>query len=294
MAHPHCPLLPGFATLAVLAALLVPLLPARAHALEAAVSLLEVDVPAGDRAAVGIVFDLPPGTHIYWRNPGEAGLPPSVEVQAEGFTLDDDSPLFFPPPVAFDFAGVRSFGYADTATLVVRLRRAGDAEPLTEPAGVTLEVDYLICDDMRCVPARATLRGRLVPAEAGGAMMSPAVRDVLAAANPPAPVRATQAVQARRLPDGSLAAEVRLPADAEAVGFFPHDADALAELRETDGHAFRGVAEVTHLGDGRWQISAPDLLPEVAGAATFTGGVVAFDHGGARRQVAVLIGSPAD
>src|SRR5262245_51255782 len=40
-------------------------------------------VPGG-RVRAGVLLKMDPGWHIYWRNPGEAGLPSEVELRVAG------------------------------------------------------------------------------------------------------------------------------------------------------------------------------------------------------------------
>lgn len=60
--------------------------------------------PAG-QAHLALVFSLHPGWHIYWKNPGDAGYPPSVST-ALPVTL---SPLTFPPPQTLTQDGLKSY-----------------------------------------------------------------------------------------------------------------------------------------------------------------------------------------
>ena len=102
----------------------------------------------GEPVLVGTVFDIRPGWHIYWQNPGEAGLATAVEVEApEGF---DAGPVQWPLPVAFDQSeGVPGYGYEGQVMLVRRLAvpaawRAGDE------AALSVTASWLACRDV-CV-----------------------------------------------------------------------------------------------------------------------------------------------
>ncbi len=56
------------------------------------------DDPAGQRVRVGVWFEPDPGWHLYWRNPGETGLPTRIEFQVEGGRA---GPLAWPAPRAY-------------------------------------------------------------------------------------------------------------------------------------------------------------------------------------------------
>ena len=66
--------------------------------------------PGGD-VRVGVLFDLDPEWHVYWRNSGEAGLATRTELAADGLQLDE---LRWPAPHVFDMSDeVTTFGYGD-------------------------------------------------------------------------------------------------------------------------------------------------------------------------------------
>jgi len=63
------------------------------------------------------LFRLPPGAHIYWRNPGESGLATAATFEAPSdFALGE---VRYPGPDRFlDESGNQSFGYAGRAALL--------------------------------------------------------------------------------------------------------------------------------------------------------------------------------
>ncbi|OGG01596.1 MAG: hypothetical protein A3F83_03935 [Candidatus Glassbacteria bacterium RIFCSPLOWO2_12_FULL_58_11] len=53
-------------------------------------------VKAGEKFRIGVLFKISEGSHIYWQNPGDAGLAPEIKwVLPEGFS---SGPLFWPLP----------------------------------------------------------------------------------------------------------------------------------------------------------------------------------------------------
>ena len=80
---------------------------------------LLVDPPAdalGDRGRVGVLFDLEPGWHLYWRNPGESGLPTEIDWQHADAEIGR---IAWPTPEVFLADGDEraSYGYADRVLL---------------------------------------------------------------------------------------------------------------------------------------------------------------------------------
>ena len=112
---------------------------------------LVADVSA---VAPGAAFDVAlrieqePGWHVYWVNPGDAGLPPEVDWRLpDGVRV---GPLRHPAPEVFELAGVASYAHKGTPEFPARVALPADYAGET----VTLEgtVDYLICEDV-CLPA---------------------------------------------------------------------------------------------------------------------------------------------
>lgn len=86
------------------------------------------------------------GWITYWREPGEAGMPPQMTlVPGTGLTLED---LRFPPPRVFDQGGVRDIGYGEPVSLTFTLK--GKAADPALKAGVFIGV----CKEI-CVPFQA-------------------------------------------------------------------------------------------------------------------------------------------
>ena len=95
---------------------------------------------------LGLEFRLAPGWKIYWRTPGEAGLPPQLELQlVSGHAVTND--MHWPVPKRFDAFGFDNFGYANKVILPVTLRG--------HPKGVAVQIigqiEALVCADI-CVP----------------------------------------------------------------------------------------------------------------------------------------------
>lgn len=125
--------------------------------------------PAATESALdlGVEFALAPGWHVYWKNSGDAGYAPNLDLSATpGIS---EVRLLFPAPYRFDLPGdLVSFGYEREVIYPV----AGKLRPETAD-GTTIagRLDYLVCAD-ECIPYSADLTLLLPP---GGADSSPAV-----------------------------------------------------------------------------------------------------------------------
>ena len=101
---------------------------------------------------LGLEFRLAPGWKIYWRTPGEAGLPPTIDLQmANGAPLQ--SQIEWPVPKRFNAFGFDNFGYADAVILPVAVRGYDRGAALQ----IRGQVEALVCSDI-CVPLAGALR----------------------------------------------------------------------------------------------------------------------------------------
>ena len=77
---------------------------------------------------LGLEFTLAPGWKVYWRTPGEAGLPPGLILDDAG-TAGIQASFSWPMPTRFDVFGFDNFGYENSVILPVQLSgfSGGDA-----------------------------------------------------------------------------------------------------------------------------------------------------------------------
>lgn len=77
-------------------------------------------ITPGGSVGLAIVFDLPDGWHLYWRNRGEGGLEPTFEwTLPPGWNV---GPLQFPPPTRHvDATGTHTFIMEDDPIILTRL-----------------------------------------------------------------------------------------------------------------------------------------------------------------------------
>lgn len=118
-------------------------------------------VAPGQEFVVAATFDIEPGWHIYWLNPGETGLPTRMVVSVpDGFEV---GPLRYPGPVRFDSPGpVTSYGYEGATMLSARVVAPDQVAGAVE---IAAEVSWLACKDA-CVQGSAEPSLVLEPATA--------------------------------------------------------------------------------------------------------------------------------
>ena len=102
---------------------------------------------------VGLRFRPQPGWHIYASNPGDSGLPPTVEWQLPpGFTA---SPLRFPFPHKILAFPLVSYGYTEETILLTEITPSS-TWPKGKPFTLRAQLDWLVCKEA-CLPGSATL-----------------------------------------------------------------------------------------------------------------------------------------
>ncbi|MDB5409175.1 MAG: suppressor for copper-sensitivity [Rhodospirillales bacterium] len=107
-------------------------------------------VGGGDTVSLGLQFALAPGWKIYWRSPGDAGLPPVLDWS--GSQNLADATLLWPAPRRFSAFGLETIGYEDDVVLPITARLTTPSQKL----GLAAHLQYLTCKDI-CIPYEAEL-----------------------------------------------------------------------------------------------------------------------------------------
>ncbi len=103
-----------------------------------------------DEITAGLEVKLAKGWKIYWRSPGDAGLPPELDFSKTPSVLGHH--LDFPAPKRFSILGFDSFGYADHVIYPLRLSITPQSQGMT----IAAQFDGLVCKDV-CIPLREIL-----------------------------------------------------------------------------------------------------------------------------------------
>lgn len=233
-----------------------------------AVRLLTTGRPdAQGRLQGALQIGLKPGWKTYWRDPGEAGIPPSLDASQGGNV--ESAELAFPPPHRIDDGYADTAGYAAPVTLPVTFTmKQGAAGP------IKAQIFLGICKTI-CIPLQAelTVNPGAEPDDPQDALVVTEAR----AALPDAPSDDFTATGAH-LDGDTLTVTARLPAGASDAQFFLASGDGylfgLPQPAGRDGDTARFTARV-------FEKPAPGSAP----AAKFDYTLVAGD-----RAVAGTIG----
>lgn len=114
-------------------------------------------VRAGETFRVGVLFDLDPGWHMYWRSPGDSGLPTELHWKSDGATVGEIQ--WATPAVFAESEGtITTYGYGDRVLLVADALAADDPG---QAIRLDVTAGFLACDIL-CIPGEVTLH-RTIP-----------------------------------------------------------------------------------------------------------------------------------
>ena len=100
----------------------------------------------GKEFIVGLKFKLTPGWHIYWKNPGDSGLPPEINWNLpEGIEFKE---ILWPYPEIAPLDPLTSYGYYDEVVLPIKFFAS---KAISGDESFSASINYLICDEI-CIP----------------------------------------------------------------------------------------------------------------------------------------------
>jgi DsbC/DsbD-like thiol-disulfide interchange protein len=185
---------------------------------------------------LGVRFDIEPGWHIYWKNPGGAGLATEVRWKLPGGL--EAGPLQWPLPVHFTQSeGIPGYGYEGSVVLASELRLPAGHD--ASSAAVRAEVSWLACKEV-CVLGGATLESPLgeLPADPDFASWNERLARPLASGDAPFTVTTTGGIA-----EGVLSLWLRWTADTADVTWFPEPPASL-ELGEATVRTRGGLTRI--------------------------------------------------
>jgi len=199
-------------------------------------------VRVGDAFRAGVLFRLDPEWHIYWHNPGEAGM--STELTFKGDAAEFGA-LAWPVPtrILSRDGYITTYGYEREVLLHVPARARASGE-------IAVDVSLLACK-VDCIPGDVTLGLPLVVGDATRLSSSAPRFDAAAARVPRAATFTTRIRPEIVRPGDAFTIEIQGSCDGRckpsAVPFFPHRTPSVT-LKPTGAHADKDRFTVTFAG----------------------------------------------
>jgi len=118
-------------------------------------------VSPGQQLRIGLRQRLAPHWHTYWKNPGDAGSPPSITFKSPpGATVGE---IAWPGPDRFIIGPVASYGYENEIVFPLSLTVPEDARPGSQLV-LEANADWVVCEK-ECIPEEGKFR-LVLPVEA--------------------------------------------------------------------------------------------------------------------------------
>lgn len=199
----------------------------------------------GEKQWLGIRIKMQPHWHVYWKNPGDSGIPTEV-------TWDKQNELYYGPiewpvPEALPFDFLTNYGYEGEVILPLPFRYDGDENSVN----LTGRIDLLVCKDI-CIPEGDDISLTLNVADA-----------------------ASPTIHAAKIE----ASQTRVPTALPTTGHLKRDADAGTVTFELHKAELKGDIETLHFypitesvldnsGEREWNISDDNTLIVTVPAGT--------------------------
>jgi DsbC/DsbD-like thiol-disulfide interchange protein len=119
------------------------------------------DVKPGEPFHVGLLINIKPAWHIYWKNPGDSGAPTTATLKApEGFKVEEWQ---FPVPHKISDPGGTIYGYEDEVMLIAKVTPPANFTA-GSPVDLTCDGRWLVCEKV-CLMGNAAAKLSLPAAD---------------------------------------------------------------------------------------------------------------------------------
>ena len=215
-------------------------------------------VSAGQALWLGLKIEHQPHWHTYWKNPGDSGLPTTLNWTLPTGVVAGD--VEWPTPRKLPLGPLMNYGYEGTLLLPVAVTVPPDFK--ADTLSVKLRAEWLVCKDV-CIPEEGEFALDL-PAQAATAGHAALFAAARAALPQPVPgARATAAVEG-----GTLVVRVAgLPADwqGRALTFFPETTGVIDNAAPPQS-AWQGGEWTARVPLDPQRSASPQALPAVLAA----------------------------
>ena len=109
------------------------------------------EIVANEDFVIGIKFEIEPGWHIYWKNPGDSGLP--AEIEWKNTESIEFKKFLWPSPQKTPEQTLMTYGYYNEVVLPAIF--SVDSDYIKNGSSI-FEIDFLICEKI-CIPEKAVI-----------------------------------------------------------------------------------------------------------------------------------------
>ena len=109
------------------------------------------EIVANEDFVIGIKFEIEPGWHIYWKNPGDSGLP--AEIKWKNIETIEFKKFLWPSPQKTPEEPLMTYGYYNEVVLPAIF--SVDSDYIKNGPSI-FEIDFLICEKI-CIPEKAVI-----------------------------------------------------------------------------------------------------------------------------------------
>ena len=109
------------------------------------------EIVANEDFVIGIKFEIEPGWHIYWKNPGDSGLP--AEIKWKNTETIGFKKFLWPSPQKTPEEPLMTYGYYNEVVLPAIF--SVDSDYIKIGPSI-FEIDFLICEKI-CIPEKAVI-----------------------------------------------------------------------------------------------------------------------------------------
>jgi len=101
------------------------------------------EVEKGTDLIIGVKFDMKKHWHIYWKNPGDSGLPPKLEWELPDGIVTGD--IIYPSPEKIYFDDLANYSYSNSIILPVKFKIAKN---YNGSINAKLKLSWLTCKEI--------------------------------------------------------------------------------------------------------------------------------------------------
>ncbi len=215
-------------------------------------------IAPGQPFTLGVLLEPRAGWHTYWENPGDAGIPTTLQwTLPPGFTAGN---IDWPAPSRLNEGPLTTFGYKGSSLLPVVI--TPPASLVSTAYTIKVRADWLVCDEI-CVPESADLSITL-PMMMGAPPSETAGQFTAHAKNRPQPLTASYYVKGNDI----MLVLPALAKNIKSAAYFPRESNIIQNAAEQTFKAEKDALVVTIAKN---QEANPDRLTGIVTLATADG-----------------------